>query len=378
MADQFKTVTTTGFGSRIVNSIKGIGFGLLLFFASFAVLYWNEGRVNLADVAVNAVEVKAGDTVNEGKQVYTTGAVSTTETLGDELFLVPGDYLALDRKVEMYSWVEKSESKTTGNTGGSETTETTYTYVKEWTDMVPSSSNFNVPAGHENPTKKFESTSRTVASAAVNGFAVDLSKMTLPAMDALTLTATNVEQKNGGKLEGNFVYVPAAATNTMQAPQVGDLRVSYTVLKNNTNGTIFGKLEGGKINPFVDAENDNAQLYRFFAGSRDEALATLDSEHSFMTWILRVVGFLMMWFGLSGLLGIFEVLSSVIPFFGKLVGAVSRTITFIVSLILSAATVLISMILHNVWAIVAVAVIGVIATVVILKMKKSGVTTVKA
>jgi len=57
MADQFTDVTTTGYGGRIINSIKGVVIGLILFVVSFGLLYWNEGRVDLSNIAKTATEI---------------------------------------------------------------------------------------------------------------------------------------------------------------------------------------------------------------------------------------------------------------------------------------------------------------------------------
>ena len=37
-------VENIGWGSRIIDSIKGVLFGLLLFVIAFPLLFWNEGR----------------------------------------------------------------------------------------------------------------------------------------------------------------------------------------------------------------------------------------------------------------------------------------------------------------------------------------------
>src|SRR3990167_8092 len=136
MPDSFSSTTTTGYGSRIVNSIKGVVIGLILFVVSFGLLYWNEGRVDLSNIAKTATEISSAtvstDSSLTGKLISTTGVVNSDQIIGDNLFLNPDKFIAAEREVEMYSWIEKSESHSKTNTGGSETTETTYTYSKGW------------------------------------------------------------------------------------------------------------------------------------------------------------------------------------------------------------------------------------------------------
>ncbi|MFO0002102.1 MAG: hypothetical protein ACK559_13305, partial [bacterium] len=57
MSDQYREVETVGYFTRLKNSIFGIFLGIVLFVASFGVLYWNEGRVDLSKVAQTSVEI---------------------------------------------------------------------------------------------------------------------------------------------------------------------------------------------------------------------------------------------------------------------------------------------------------------------------------
>ncbi len=381
MADQYKVTSVTGFGTRIVDSIKGIGFGILLFLASFGVLYWNEGRVDLSQIAKSAIEVdssKAAPAEANGKLVSTNGKITSTETLGDDLYLVPGKYLAQDRKVEMYAWVEKSSSKSTKNTGGSETTSTDYTYNKEWTSVPSDSGNFKVPEGHANPIKGIADSRKTVATAKIGNLDLDMSNIELPAFTAVMVNDTNIKVKDNAKISGNYVFVTgSASTGTVDQPQLGDMRITYTAIKQDIDATVFGKLDGSKLIPYVDAGKDNAKLYRIFtAGGTDAAIGQLSGEHNTMSWILRAVGFLMMWFGLSALFGPISTLLDVLPFFGSLSRAMIGVVTFVVSLVLSIATILVSMIAHNIYAVIGTAVVLVVGSIVVLKMKgKKGAAT---
>jgi hypothetical protein len=374
MADQYKVTSVTGFGTRIVDSIKGIGFGILLFLASFAVLYYNEGRVDLSQIAKTAINIDssaAAPADANGKLVSTNGKITSAETLGDDLYLVPGKYLSVDRKVEMYSWIEKSSTKTDSNTGGSQTNTTDYTYSKEWTSVPSNSSNFKVPDGHSNPSKTVADARKTVGTAKIGNYELDMANIELPKFEAVTVNDVNVKAVAPAKISGNFVFVPgAASTGTMDQPQLGDMRVTYTAVKQDVDSTVFGKLDGTKLIPYVDANKDNAKLYRIFTvGGTDAAIGQLSGEYKTMGWILRAVGFLMMWIGLSALFGPISTLLDVLPFFGSLSRAMIGVVTFVVSLVLTIATILVSMIAHNIYAVIGTAVVIVIGGIVALKMK---------
>lgn len=373
MADQFTTTTTTGYGSRIMNSIKGVVVGLLLFVSSFGLLYWNEGRVDMSQIASTAVEISATtqDTAANGKLVSSTGIFNSDETVGDNMFLNPDKFIAVERNVEMYAWEETSESKSTTNTGGSETTTTTYKYDKVWTSSPAESSKFNQPAGHENPAQVLEGDIVKVSKATLGVYGVDMAKVVLPPFEKLTLTATNVTLKDGAVLaNGDYLFMSKTAGSTFTAPLVGDYRISYTVLYPGKDGTIFGKLDGVNIAPYFDEKNN--ELYRVFSGTRDEAISTMHSEYTMMLWIFRAIGFLMMWIGLSMLFGPISVLLDFLPIFGQISRALIGGVTFLVSLVLSVVTILISMILHNVIALVVslVVVVGAIGAFIFIMKKR--------
>ncbi len=389
MPDQFKEVTKTGYGSRLVNSIKGIGFGILLFLGSFVLLYWNEGRVDVSEVAKNAVEVSSTEVAADmdGEFVYTTGEITTEESVGDGMYFTAGDYLAVTRSVEMYAWVEKTESTSETNMGGSETTETTYTYVQEWTGMPTKTSNFKYPEGHNNPELPFEGETFTVTNASIGAYDIEVGKLDLPGFEDVTLNEQNTELSGNAKLQGNYIYVPVGTTTvsvptdsvtTTAEPQIGDVRVSYEVLNEGFTGTVFGKLDGGKIVKYVDTEDTGAEVYRLFDGTRDEALGQMHNEYTTMLWILRVVGFIMMSAGLGALFGPLSTLLDVVPFFGQLSRSIVGLISMVVSLVLTFVTIIVSKIAHSPLAI-AVSVVVVLAVVAfVLKKKGQRPTVVKA
>ncbi|NBX51334.1 hypothetical protein EBT25_15760 [bacterium] len=138
MPDTYTQTTTVGFGKRIMNSIGGVVMGVAMFFGSFGVLYWNEGRVDISDIAKKSEAISA-ETVYTGKDgafVSMTGKIMGSEDIGDGMYLKPGPYLIVTRTAEMYAWEQESKSESQTNLGGSETTTTTYNYQKAWTEDI--------------------------------------------------------------------------------------------------------------------------------------------------------------------------------------------------------------------------------------------------
>ena len=353
MSDRFTETTTKGWGSRLGDSIKAVLIGLILFIGSFGVLYWNEGKVDLSKVAETAIEVQAdaaADTSADDQLVSVTGVFSTIESLGDT-YLAEGDYIALHRDVEMYAWVEETETETRTNVGGSETTETTYNYVKKWVNSPTNSSEFRIPEGHQNPEIPFEDITKTVNLGTLGMYELDMNELDLPSFEQLTLTNENTLPTEGMSLaNGEYLF---SGTGSLSAPTVGDVRIGYSVVDNPiSSATVFGQLDQSNqaITPFYGEKN--AKLYRVFEGNRATAISTLTTEHNILTWILRAAGFLMMWIGLGMLFGPISVFLDVLPIFGSISRAGIGLITFIVALAFSIVTILISMIIHNIIALI--------------------------
>jgi hypothetical protein len=391
MPDHFTETTTTGYGKRVGNAFGGIIVGIILFFASFVVLYTNEGAVDFSLIAKTAVQVDASQEVTDAalkdKLLSTTGTLTTTETIGDDMYLKPGKYIALVRDAEMYAWVEKKSEHSQTDVGGGETTTTTYDYVKEWTANPQTSSGFRYPEGHQNPSMEVKGTSRRVAKATIGVFDIDMQNVDLPSLSRLTLNAENTDPAaapsvnaaagSPAKLEGGeYIYMGKTAGSTFAAPAVGDVRISYSTLNDGVNVTIFGKLTGKTFGSYLDPNNN--RLFRIFTGSREEAISSLHEEYVMSKWIWRGVGFLMMWIGLAALMGPISVILDFLPFLGGLSRNLIGAVTFVVALVLSAVTILISMVFHNVVALVVVLVVVVGGAVWFVMQKKAQAGGVKA
>jgi hypothetical protein len=369
MPDQFTHVVKRGYGSRIWESIKGIFIGFLLFVVSFGVLYWNEGRVDLSKVAETAIEISAQsvDEMADKQLVSVSGEVTTDEIFGDDLYMNPGNYMALKRTVEMYAWVEQTETETEEHLGGSETETTTYTYEKEWAETPDDSTSFKHPEDHENPEMLLESEVFAAKSASIGVYSIKPSNIKLPGFQPIELTEEMITLPESELVEladSDYLF---DGYGTLANPEIGDIRISYSMVPAVFDGTVFGKLNGNKIEPYITEE---ARLYRAFYGTRDEAIVTLATEHKMITWILRLVGFLLMWVGLGMILGPISVVMGVVPFFGRVSRGAISAATFIVALVLSVTTILVSMVFHSLIALLVIAGITALGLFYVFKIKK--------
>lgn len=382
--------------SKIAGSLKGILFGVVLFVVSIGLLYWNEGRVDFSNIAEKAVNINATqqNTESQNELVSVSEALKTDALLGDT-YLQPANYIAISRKVEVYAWTETSETKSKKTNGenyvdaegkNDTASEKTYIYKKEWTSNPKESSSFHFPAEHKNVPKPIENEMKHVDKAMIGIYEVDVAKANLPAFKEVTLNDANIilakgvltEDEEGEiaayyadfediapSLEGNYIFKGFGA---IDAPEVGDVRISYLALPADQNVTVFGQLSGTKITPYIG--DKNSKLYRVFDGTREESLSQMSNEHTQSTWGLRALGFILMWVSLGMLLGPLSALLDFIPLVGDLSKSVIGIATFIVAGIISTLVILISMILHNI--ILLIAIVIAIAGGILFFLKKKG------
>lgn len=335
-----------------------------MFLLSFGVLYWNEGRTDYAQIAKKSVVIEAtngaANAQADGQLVSATGKVTAEPMIGDDLYLKPGPYVQVERQVEVLAWVETTESVTRTNSDGSESTETNYLYKTDWVTEPADASKFHEPEGHTNLAPAIADLTTTAGTAKVGELAFDPETIQLPGAAALPLQESMVSlTENAALLAGKYVYVRESTTGTATDPDIGDLRISYQVVKVPFEGTIFGQLNGTTVSAYVDKHGD--QLYRVVEGTRDQGIAKMHAEYKGALWAFRLIGFLMMWFGLWALFGPVSAVMSFIPIVGGVGKALIGVITFAAAFVLSAIAILVFAILHNIWAVLCVCVLILLA-----------------
>jgi LPXTG-motif cell wall-anchored protein len=351
MSNVYREVAQTGYLRNILNSFVGALIGLLLFFGSFFVIWWNEGRTNMALVAAESIPATANtiDAANESKFVAITGDLVATEPIGDAPYFKPGAYLQLDRKVEMFAWDEESRSETRDQVGGGSETVTEYTYEKKWTSSPENSANFKQPDGHDNPPLTIEGATVQAPSATLGAFGLDLSQLTLPGGTAVVLSSQNV-LTDAAKLDGSYLFI---GQGTQSNPQIGDVRISYTALDSPAAVTVFGQQSGERLTPYLYEQSST--FFRALNGDRNAAIQALQTEHTVITWLLRGGGFLMIWIGLLLVVSPLGTVAGVLPILKQITGFISGIVTFLVALVIWGVVTLIAVVLHNIWLALAAA-----------------------
>ena len=380
MADTFTTTTRTSYGSRLGSSLKGIGMGLIVFLVGFPVLFWNEGRavrrtraLKEGEKKVIPVESIAIDPANEGGLVHFTGRAVTEAVLSDTVFgvAVTGD-LQLVRTVEMYQWTEEVREETKKNVGGSETTKTTYTYTKQWSSSLEDSSSFEHAKGHENPVDfAFPEEFWLAEDVSVGAFAIPSDRVrAIGTPKSLPLAADAVPAAlptNATRLATGW-YIPAASGGgTPQAPQVGDERVTFAHVP-QTDVSFVAKQVGSTIAPYL-TKNGPVLLQQDGVRSADEMFTSAHSSNKIVTWLLRLLGFILLFAGLSAVLRPIRVLADVLPFLGRIVGMGLGFVAFVVALVCWLVTVAIAWVAYR--PLVGIPLLVAAAALVFLLVKRS-------
>jgi hypothetical protein len=340
----YTETTTTSWFTRIKNALVGILIGFILILVSIYFLFWNEGRAiqtyrSLVEGAglVVSVDSTTVDPANEGKEIHITGPVKAVGTITDDQFDIKADgALAISREVEMYQWVEKSESTTEKNLGGSETTKTTYSYAKEWRSSPVDSSDFKV-SGHDNPPFIVDATRIVVDTATVGAFTLDGKRVAnLGDEKLIRLTSKDVQRIAGTiattrqvKANQGGVYLGSSVST----PQVGDMKINFQ-RTDLTEASFIGAQKGDAI---VGYKTSNGrQILLGAAGNQDAAamFETAQQENTIITWAIRIGGLLGLYIGFKLMMMILPVLGDVIPFIGSIVGFGTSLIAVVLTLII--------------------------------------------
>lgn len=323
--ESFSEVEHVGCLSRLMTSIKGVLFGIVLFILAFPVLFWNEGRAvttwkGLQEGAAAVVEASADElsSDNEGKLVHVTGDLATAEELSDSTFNVTAQAIQLKRSVEMYQWKENKKTKTEKKVGGGEKKVTTYSYSKVWSDSAIKSGNFNKPQGHTNPGQMtYEGKSYTAKNVTLGAYQLSESLISqYTEWEDLSLgpdhlsSLTEDLQAKATSSDGGLYF-----GTDPSSPVIGDVRVNFRQVLPGV-ASVIAKQSSKNLSGYKTEAGTTLEMLTAGTHSSEDMFDAAEAANALMTWVLRIVGFLMMFIGLSAIFKPFTVLADVIPLFG--------------------------------------------------------------
>ena len=406
---------------RLGSSFKGVLVGLALFIAGFPILFFNEGRAvdtakRLKEGAGAVVDVPADkiDAENEGKLVHVSGKADTQDVLSDDVFGVSATALRLLRTVEVYQTVEHSETKHIKE--GNKTREvTTYTYSNEWCTKPVDSSQYH------------EAAKRTANPPAAMPYG-DVDKIAQNVtLGAFTLSEAHVKRMGekkpfafpadfkapasvpGAQYQNGIIYVPynaaaaavapaatnvaAAATNVAtavanaaasaivgghsvaMAPEPGDVRVTFRVVLPH-DVTVVERQDGNTLSPWPASDGETLSFVRDGRVPAAKIFADAQSMNSKITWLLRLVGLLVMYFGLKKVLGPIDTLVDAIPILNGIVAMGTSLAAGLVSAACALLTIGVAWVFYRPWLGIPLIAVGVgLIVLVFMKKKKSAAAT---
>ena len=343
---------TTGYGSRLSNSLRSVVRGLVLLIGGSFLLFWNEGNYVETEKAleegeqsvVPIVDIGTIDPQLNSKFIHATGLADTKDSVRDELFGVQDLAIALDRKVEYFQWVEKTKKERKDKVGGSEEEITTYTYDQEWSSEIINSANFKDPA-YQN--KNFvlttiENKQHTAEHVSFGAYhlpdfivhaiggnePININLSTKEKQEWESNIAKNIpkahsdskakdnSQANLLHIQSNVAYIGKSASN----PEIGDVRVTLTKTKPSVI-SILAKVNGNTFEPYI-AQN-GVVISQVTKGviSADNMFKNAHANNETITWMFRLIGLLLVVVGFKTMFGFIEMLFKIVPFLSNIVGS---------------------------------------------------------
>lgn len=340
MTDSFQETKKITYWENIKNSFSGMLAGLVLFLASFVVLWMNEGhsvsQINKAKFMNKAaIEVEANqiDRANDGKLIHVSGNATTNEKLTDEIISVPNAFV-LKRKAEMYQWSEKTKKETKDELGGGTTETTTYSYEKVWSSHPIDSSNFRKTSYH-NPSFDMESVSVYAKTGKLGDY--KLTEKQSQSMGDLS-EYTELPANPNYKVYENMYYKGYNPQN----PQIGDIRISYQYVPSGVDISIIAQQKSD--NTLTSMLNKGKSVYLQQSGikTKDEMITKFKQDNVLLTNIIRFLGWFLMFTGMNMLLNPLVVIFKVVPFVARVVGFLSKGVVMLITLALSLLTIAIA------------------------------------
>ncbi|MCG5514482.1 TMEM43 family protein [Ectothiorhodospira shaposhnikovii] len=349
-------ITRRNVFQRLGDSIKGILVGLLLIAISFPVLFLNEGRAvktakSLQEGAAAVVSVSADivDPAHEGALVHVIATVEVDEALTDDIFgIMAHSATGLKRTVEMFQWREDSTTQTRTSVGGTEERVTTYSYRQEWSSNLIRSSSFNDPS-HRNPTEMpYPEMTLHPSTAGFGAFQLTSAHLTrFTSFQPIHLTDEHLDALPASAGAGFRIHNGALFRGADPAsPAVGDVRITFSQAPAGA-ATVVGRQTGDSFTAYPTQAGRPLLFVRSGVAAADEVFSDAMAANTFLTWILRFVGGLLMFLGLTMVLKPLSVLASVLPMAGRIVATGTGIVAFIISASVSLVVIAIAWIVYR-------------------------------
>jgi hypothetical protein len=373
-----------------------LGWAMLLtmfvLLISVSLLFWNEARAVRMDRVDRAWVREGGSNVvalsnpaqinpaNEGKLVHLTAMAETSGELSDPKFLVSSKAIKLTRKIELYQWSEAAKKVQAEKTpGGGKQQATEYTYSKVWSDQSIDSRKFAHPEDHQNRTPSgttflnwFTVAKQvSVGEHLLPGDLID--RIGYPASaERIAVTNQDLEKipedfRKTMRVNNGYFYV--SDSSDLNQPEVGDARVSFSSVK-PTMVSILAKQVKNSFEPYQTS--NGTEIYRLVTGveSAKSMLEAMTTQNTVLTWVLRFVGFIIMFGGIALCFAPISAIANLVPILRDIVGAGVFIFALGTSLVLTLCTIAVAWVTYRPWVAIPIFAVMVIAAVGLYMMPR--------
>ncbi len=148
--------------------------------------------------------------------------------------------------------------------------------------------------------------------------------------------------------EANTLGVPVALLDgrivtgrNPASPRVGDLRIAYQLVPLG-DISVIAQQSGDSFAPYQTQAGDELQLVESGDVAAPAMFKAAADENNIITWIIRVVGLVLLVVGFALVTGPLSVIASVVPFLGSIVGFGTGIIAWIMGLSIGTLTIAIA------------------------------------
>ncbi len=342
--NHFTENVTVGLGENLLKSLKGISLGISLVIGSIYLFSYNEHRsinqtLALEEMQENIIIVdkpiyKAD---YENKPILISGDIEPIHPLEDDIFNVKSNGLMLERKVEMYQWVEHVSSTETKEIGGSTEITKSYDYKEEWSSSFNDSSSFKYPAKHYNPemkyTQKIFTTDANLGEFYLANYIVKELSNSTPYTGLSKMPEKILDMSN------HHTYLYKGSNSS--SPEIGDLKISFMETQKGLY-TLAGMTRGKNFG-YYQSTNDRNLLFTRVGKVQSSIIFEEEFRSNvILTWVFRGIGFILMYLGFMLIMGLIVAISNIIPIFGSLLEGALGLIAGIMTLALGSLVIAIS------------------------------------
>ena len=334
--DTVTEVSSENIFTRLKNAIVGVFFGILFIIGGIVCLFWNEGRAVKTATGLNEGKGKVIlvsnnkiDPENQNKLIHLTGLLTTTDTLNDAPYKIKTKALKLNRIVETYQFKENSKSESKEKIGGTKTTTTTYSYEKIWSKEIIKSDNFKEQANHKNIIK-FNIASQEKTSKNVNLGVFNLSTnliAIISGFEKMPITTFDTIANKQTTLNDGVIYM---GSKNIVNPEIGDVRISFEII-NPKEVSIIAAQVNNKLDTYTTKNGSNILMLSNGNVAATQMFKEAIEGNTILTWVLRLVGFIMLFIGFKLILSPIATVGSVLPLFGNILSFGTGIISFVLA-----------------------------------------------